>query len=504
MGRMLLVDVPSGVTLCSWSLPVPVQKPLKGALNSDYGIYAAAVNKDGDMAAVSVISQLQFFSLRSNPPTLLGSYDEAHTEAVTQLTFHPALPGHIASGGDDGLLCFFDTSVKGEEEALVTVCNAESAVAHFGFFGASGELAWVCTRTLTLSLWNLESALQIARFDTLVHAFLEAGLFVSELLGCRYIEGRGALELLSCSGEGTIYVWAVLPPAASSAACVAGGMPALEGIAAFVPGDATALATANPAAAGAGAGVGADSGYSAGPSRASAGFTVIPAYQLDGVHDACARTVDWATLRQPTAGAAGAGAGAGGGVGDAPLGHACFTAGEDGTLVQWVDAAGAELAGAVGGGGLAAAMAAAGSHRSSAIRWRGGAQEFSAAALATSVGAGSASGAAAFASRHVSRPVSPPATNGSGTAAAAFLFGADNAGDGSAIDAEAGSAMQAATDRAMAEDGPDGVLHLSDTARAAAELRRARGMARLNPFGGGGGGRAGRGGAADPNDGPLH
>lgn len=181
-----------------------------------------------------------------------------------------------------------------------------------------------------------------------------------------------------------------------------------------------------------------------------------------------------------------------------------FTGGEDGQLVQWSDdAASAMLAGAAAG-----AVAA--------LTWRRGLSDFAAPAEAAfSAGAAAAaiaSDAAAFASRSGARPVSPPATNGSGTAAAAFLFGEDNAGDGTAVDAATARALQvrsgedgagagtgaAASRRLGLMDDDDGLgldEHDTELGRAAAELRRAHATGgRANPFassrrGGGGAGK---------------
>lgn len=555
MGRLHLLNAPSCAVLASWLVPIPVEKPSKATDDSDYGIYAVAVSPSGDLAAVSVVSQVLFFTLARNPPALLGSYVETHTEVVTQLMFHPTLPHHLLTGGDDGLLCLIDTSIKGEEDSLVTVCNAEAAVAHFGLFGAHGQLAWIATRSLTLSVWDLGAGVQVARFDALPMTFLEGGLCISELLACSHLPledsgsssasgsgsssssgssgaaavggagagpaaatggsstegGCSAVQLLTSSGEGELHVWRVQPPAGSSFEAAAEAAAVASGAEPSAPlggaGGASSSAPACPAAApaathaalaaaaAASAAAGAAAGLVSYSTRATAGFSITPALQLPAAHSACLRSIEWVRVAAaPPCSAAAAGSS-----GSAPLpaaasvGLIAFTGGEDGQLVQWSDdAASAILAGAAAGS-------------VAALTWRRGLSDFAAPADAPSAASSAAaaiasSDAAAFASRSGARPVSPPATNGSGTAAAAFLFGEDNAGDGTAVDAATARALQvrtgedgagagtgaAASRRLGLMDDDDGLgldEHDTELGRAAAELRRAHATGgRANPF----------------------
>ena len=47
------------------------------------------------------------------PQFQVGEYKESHQEDISQLAFHPELPSHLVSGGEDGLVCVFDTNIAG-------------------------------------------------------------------------------------------------------------------------------------------------------------------------------------------------------------------------------------------------------------------------------------------------------------------------------------------------------------------------------------------------------
>lgn len=502
MGFIHVVDAVTGREALRWKLPNAIKKPSKkGADDADYGLYSLAVNSRGDLVAVSCVAQVLFYSVKSDPPRLLGCYIDAHTEPVTQLAFLPpggvqaaspsagpsssssgssasSTPRYIASAGDDGLLCLIDTTVKGEDEAIVTVCNAESSIAHFGLFGPNDKpcsFAWVCTRTLTLSLWNLETGEQLARFDNLFELFSDAGLFICELLGCRYRDDADStapyLELFTCDGDGQLYVWKVEPPKQ-------GGLAGLyhEG---------SSAAAAAGSSSGAGDSDGAGSSVAGSFKRGGAnGFTITPAYQLQaGAHSSCARCIEWGELLVPRSSTTST---------TGPAATVAFTAGEDGKISFWGDAVAGH---AVASAAAAASSVGVGASASGQLFVRSkNASVLSSVALSTGragavAGGSSRDDSELFASVDPKRPVSPPQTNGSGTAAAAFLFGEDNAGDGSLVeDAALAVKIQQAAERAgLMEEEEHGSVARSLAGAGAgssmlSEVRKAREKGKLNPF----------------------
>lgn len=174
-------------------------------------IGAASLSNNGFMLATSFGSSIGFFDIRSglSSEKLLDTYTESHCEHITQLKFHPVLPGHLISGGEDGLVCVFDTRIQGENDAIMSVLAAGDAVSQFGFFGPHGAFAHVLTRTDSLSLWNLGSAERITAYPSLRSQFIEAGLNANSLFSCSWDETTNAISLLASNDDGGMYLFDV-------------------------------------------------------------------------------------------------------------------------------------------------------------------------------------------------------------------------------------------------------------------------------------------------------
>lgn len=172
---------------------------------------AASLSTTGFMLAASFGSSIGFFDIRAGLSShkVLDTYTESHCEHITQLKFHPVLPGHLVSGGEDGLVCVFDTRIKGENDAIMSVLAAGDAISQFGFFGPHGAFAHVLTRTDTLSLWNLGSAERITAYPSLRSQFIEAGLTANSLFSCSWDETNNAISLLASNDDGGMYLFDV-------------------------------------------------------------------------------------------------------------------------------------------------------------------------------------------------------------------------------------------------------------------------------------------------------
>ena len=196
---------------------------------------AFAVSASGSLIAVGLGPSIAFCDLRavsngsgfdnsSNStgssalvPRTLGVFSESHSEAISCLSFHPTLREHVLSGGDDGLVCIFDTRITGENDAIVSVLSAGSSVARVGVFGTHGAFAHVLTRTGGISLWNIGSAEQIASFPSLLDDSRSASLpgGIDFLVACHYDIRRDSLSLLAGSHEGALHSFDVTPSTVS-------------------------------------------------------------------------------------------------------------------------------------------------------------------------------------------------------------------------------------------------------------------------------------------------
>ena len=234
------------------------------------GAFSVAVNDEGDVLAVGFEEHIIFYDLRGPcgdagvAPPVLGCYSSSHNAPVVQLAWHSTVPRHLLSASEDGLVCIFDTGIRGEDDALVAVLNAEGGVSTFGTFGPHKGFVFVLTRTDTLSLWNISTAERIADFGDLKARLQAGGIRVDYFLDC-WCNSEGRLYLLTGNHEGQLWVFDITP----SGAVLLGAL---------------------------------------GPAT----------------HTSTVRTAVWATLNEAP-GVCG--------------GTLCWTAGEDGLLVQWADAA---------------------------------------------------------------------------------------------------------------------------------------------------------------------
>jgi WD40 repeat protein len=99
-------------------------------------------------------AKLMFLDTRTSQ--LIASFDESHSDDITEISYHPTIRHHLISASTDGLICQFDTSTYDEEENITSVINSGSSVSKAGYFGPSAEYIYCLTHIETLSLHNVE------------------------------------------------------------------------------------------------------------------------------------------------------------------------------------------------------------------------------------------------------------------------------------------------------------------------------------------------------------
>ena len=122
-----------------WDARAPTMEPqmrLTGPSKSPYlsvasnGMYVATGTElKGSDAMIDV------WDLRQTS-TPVHTYSEVHSDDITSLVFHPDRSQHaniLLSGGMDGLICATDTSIKTEEDAVVSVGNTNASLARVGW-----------------------------------------------------------------------------------------------------------------------------------------------------------------------------------------------------------------------------------------------------------------------------------------------------------------------------------------------------------------------------------
>lgn len=178
-----------------------LQSTLHRTGNSQESALSVSLGYDSYLAAVaSNKARVHFFDLR-NPGTILGSYVDSHTDAVTQVTFHPGKPSVLLSSGEDGLVCCFDTTQPTEELALNAVMNIGAPCRRIGFCCADYSTVYCLTGSETASLWDINTATSIEEFGAsrLRESLSSGKLQVDYLVDAHWDATRQ--ELLLCAGN---------------------------------------------------------------------------------------------------------------------------------------------------------------------------------------------------------------------------------------------------------------------------------------------------------------
>jgi WD40 repeat protein len=148
-------------------------------------ISAMTVGMDDSLLACSIENTLFFYDLRNLGK--LGTYGDCHTDDITRIRFDPCHPSVLATAGEDGLVCVYDTSVSAQDEAILSILNTDCAVREFGFFGAGAAGIYCLSSIETGSFWHHPSAQRLGNFPE-----LKNDVGVDYFVGCW--ENRGASD----------------------------------------------------------------------------------------------------------------------------------------------------------------------------------------------------------------------------------------------------------------------------------------------------------------------
>ena len=145
--------------------------------NAENNFIAAGIENPEDGASVSPVYVWDQRNVSAPQLSLI----ESHTDTVTSLQLHPALPKLLLSSSTDGLVNIFDTSQPEEDDALYQVINHGSAIAHAGFMYPSTDIFALGTDE-TMSFYALQSQKEEEE-EPAPKVFGD----VREPLGCEYL-----------------------------------------------------------------------------------------------------------------------------------------------------------------------------------------------------------------------------------------------------------------------------------------------------------------------------
>eukprot|EP00897_Mesotaenium_endlicherianum_P005341 jgi/Mesen1/4835/ME000243S04009 len=121
----------------------------------------------GHTIAAGANQQIIFWDWRTQRQ--IAGLEDCHTEAVTQVHFHPSERSKLVSASVDGLVCVFNVSgdITDDDSMEMVLCPGVS-VSRIGFCGGSGAAAddnlWCLTHIETLSVWSLRDCEVVGHF----------------------------------------------------------------------------------------------------------------------------------------------------------------------------------------------------------------------------------------------------------------------------------------------------------------------------------------------------
>eukprot|EP00850_Spirogloea_muscicola_P010233 SM000059S18710 [mRNA] locus=s59:523021:525824:- [translate_table: standard] len=185
----------------------PVQA-LLGERGDEFWCCAAA----GSLVAAGANAKIRCWDTRTRK--CIACLEECHTEAVTQVAFHPVHRSRLFSASIDGLMCVFDTSgTINDDEGLEVVMNTGTSIARIGFFGTASQNLWCTTHIETLSLWSLADMERVADFPDARNQLSGCWSLapVDYLVCCEFSESLDSLNVIAGTQDGDVGYFPVTP-----------------------------------------------------------------------------------------------------------------------------------------------------------------------------------------------------------------------------------------------------------------------------------------------------
>lgn len=170
------------------------------ALGLDDTLLAAAYGMNIDFYDIRNMSSLSSSTKSINK---LGTYEDLHSDMITQIDFVPGHPSLLVTAAEDGLICIHDTSIADEDLMTVNTLSIDCPIRRFGFFGPQEGGLYCLSTVETLSLWHHSSSQRLLDLPQ-----VRSQLQVDYLVDCCYDMSLDRLTVVSglYSGVGSISV----------------------------------------------------------------------------------------------------------------------------------------------------------------------------------------------------------------------------------------------------------------------------------------------------------
>jgi len=175
---------------------------------------------------------LTIWDVRKTEP--LTVFQEAHSDDITQVKFHPTNPKACASCATDGLVNFYDLGLvpatgDPEDEAIISTVNSDTSMSRIGYFGPNGEYLYGLTHHEEYNCWHATPREDenenecVVHFADLREAIAKQGVTVNYFVQNHYDAASQRLYLVGGTHDGQLLIFHVNQGSVSFAAALSGG-----------------------------------------------------------------------------------------------------------------------------------------------------------------------------------------------------------------------------------------------------------------------------------------
>ncbi|KAJ1827282.1 hypothetical protein LPJ56_001742, partial [Coemansia sp. RSA 2599] len=153
------------------------------------------------------VARMHFWDVRAGGSQPMHTFENSHSDDITQIEFNKHKGSQMLSASTDGLLCTYNAGETDEDEALLFVANTGASIAHCGYFGPESQFIYAQSDMETLQLWTDDASL-LADFGD-VRAIGESGIPVDYMAAFQYCPSEQRLYMAAGTNGGDLHLFHV-------------------------------------------------------------------------------------------------------------------------------------------------------------------------------------------------------------------------------------------------------------------------------------------------------
>lgn len=152
-------------------------------------------------------SYINFWDFRLPQDGVQFAFNEAHSEDITDIKFHPNYKNYLFSSSCDGLICGIDVNeLPNQDDSIFCTLNCGNPISKFGFYGHHYSKLYAISDDEVLTTWSLDDNMdKISTFDGLRQEFSGESQRLEYLIDCSYDKKSDMLHLYGGDHSGNLH-----------------------------------------------------------------------------------------------------------------------------------------------------------------------------------------------------------------------------------------------------------------------------------------------------------